>query len=88
MAEVRDSLAQASGAVRVMAEKTQRDSKTLAKQALPRPTPSQRAEQDRGYDHKWISGPTTTVIAPCMVVMSAAWGVSCGVIDHNDCLLF
>lgn len=75
-------------AVRVLAEKTQRETKTLAMLALPRPTTSQHAEQDRSYDHKWISGPTTTIIAPCMVVLSEAWGVSCGAIDHNDCPLF
>lgn len=33
-------------AVRVLAEKTQRDSKTLAMLALPRLTTSQRAEQN------------------------------------------
>ena len=27
-------------------------------------------------------------IAPCLVVMSAVWRVSCWAIDHNDCPLF
>ncbi len=27
-------------------------------------------------------------IAPCFVVMSAAWRASCGAIDLNDCPLF
>ena len=74
--------------MRVLAEKTQRDTEILAMLALLRPTTSQRAEQDRSYDHKWISGPISTVIAPCMVVMSAAWDVSCGAINRNDCPLF
>jgi hypothetical protein len=56
--------------------------------ALPGPITSQAPRAERNYDYKWISGPITTDIAPCMVVMSAAWGVSCGAIDHNDCPLF
>jgi hypothetical protein len=44
-------------AVRVLAEKTQRDTKTLAMLALPGPITSQARRADRGYDYKWISGP-------------------------------
>ena len=61
MAEARDPLAQECGVVRVLAEKTQRDTKTLAMLALPGPTTSQARRADRIDDYKWISGPITTV---------------------------
>ena len=47
--------------MRVLAEKTQRDTKTLAMLALPGPTTSQARRADRIDDYKWISGPMTTV---------------------------
>ena len=47
--------------MRVLAEKTQRDTKTLAMLALPGPITSQARRADRGYDYKWISVPITTV---------------------------
>ena len=47
--------------MRVLAEKTQRDTKTLAMLALPGPTTSQARRADRIDDYKWISSPITTV---------------------------
>ena len=47
--------------MRVLVEKTQRDTKTLAMLALPGPTTSQARRADRIDDYKWISGPITTV---------------------------
>ena len=47
--------------MRVLVEKTQRDTKTLAMLALPEPTTSQARRADRIDDYKWISGPITTV---------------------------
>ena len=61
MAEARDPLAQECGVVRVLAEKTQRDTKTLAMLALPGSTTSEARRADRIDDYKWISGPITTV---------------------------
>ena len=47
--------------MRVIAEKTQVDVKTLAMLALQGPTTSQARRADRIDDYKWISGPITTV---------------------------
>ena len=58
--------------MRVLAEKTQRDTKALAMLALPGPTTSQARRADRSYDYKWISGPITTVHSGHIVPIGTA----------------